>query len=297
MAQYPVTDQQGIIDGLNYTLSGPVGLGQNFSGFSSYASAFVTGNFRTPYTQSTTANLYVAPIALSNAVQLDSRTIQYTFASAQPSPPFSLGNGIFITGITPTDYNSSDLKNAGNSIYPIGVIECTTTTVTVRTIAPIVGTLPAYVSGGAADYSSTDTGPNSTDCDVRVTVTSAQDQVFISGQLDQIISYAVSTAPADMTVRVSIDRYAGSPNYDPINPDYLFEYVATPVQKDYVFTGLTGTGTLNPIETVFSGVLDRPGPGFYRYILQVEFIVDAGVIEVTTDEISLRSITAQVVKP
>ena len=297
MAQYPVTDQQGIIDGLNYTLSGPVGLGQNFSGFNSYDPAFVTGNVRTPYTQSATANLYVAPIALSNAVQLDSRTIQYTFAAAQPSPPFSLGNGIFVTGVTPTDWNSASLKNSGYSIYPIGVIECTTTTVTVRTVAPIVGTLPAYVSGGAASYSSTGIGPNSTDCDVRVTVTSAQDQVFVAGQLDQIVSYDVSTAPADMTVRVSIDRYVGSPNYDPVNPDYIFEYDDTPIQKDYAFTGLTGTGSLNLIETVFSGVLDRPAPGLYRYILQVEFIVDAGVLEVTTDEVILRSITAQVIKP
>ena len=90
-AKYPVelSDQEGIVDAVNYLLSGPAGLGQNFAGFSSYSPVYVTGNFRIPYTQVDPASLYVPPIALSNAEQLDDRTIKYTFASAQPSPPDS----------------------------------------------------------------------------------------------------------------------------------------------------------------------------------------------------------------
>ena len=94
IAKYPVDvgDDEGILDAINYLLSGPAGLGQNFAGFSSYTPAYVTGNFRTPFAQTTPAALYVPPIALNNAQQLDDRTIKYTFTSAQPTPPFALGN-------------------------------------------------------------------------------------------------------------------------------------------------------------------------------------------------------------
>jgi hypothetical protein len=53
MSKFPVTsnDDQGIIGALNYLLSGPSGLGQNFEGFSNYNLGQITGNSRTPYTQ------------------------------------------------------------------------------------------------------------------------------------------------------------------------------------------------------------------------------------------------------
>jgi hypothetical protein len=49
MSQYPVDSQQGIQDAVNYLLSGPAGLGQNFSGFSSSTRAYVTGSHQDPY--------------------------------------------------------------------------------------------------------------------------------------------------------------------------------------------------------------------------------------------------------
>jgi hypothetical protein len=62
MAKFPVeiSDSQAIVDGLNYVLSGPSGLGQNFSGFSSSEPATLTGNFRAPYT--------VVPVVTTPAV-------------------------------------------------------------------------------------------------------------------------------------------------------------------------------------------------------------------------------------
>ena len=48
MAQYPVEDTAGLFEAVNYLLSGPSGLGQNFQGFSSYQPAYVTGTFRQP---------------------------------------------------------------------------------------------------------------------------------------------------------------------------------------------------------------------------------------------------------
>ena len=121
MSKFPVESQdtEGIRDAVNYLLSGPGGLGQNFQGFSAYTPAWLTGNFRIPYSQTSAAQLYVAPIACSSAVQLDNRTFQYNFASAQPSPPFALGNNISGAGW------SNGFYNGGSG--PIGVIICTTT--------------------------------------------------------------------------------------------------------------------------------------------------------------------------
>lgn len=298
-AKFPVelSDQEGIVDAVNYLLSGPAGLGQNFAGFSSYATAYLTGNFRIPFTQIALPELYVAPIALSNAEQLDSRTIKYTFASAQPTPPFALGNGLTVTGIDPINYNSSDLGNAGTGITQIGVVECTTTYVIVRTVTAITGTFPAYVSGGDIEYSTTGNFFNSTDCNARVTVTGGQDRVFISGQLDNLISYAVQSDPAILTYTVALNRYVGSLNTDPTNPDYTFEYQSTVAAKVYTYTGLSGTGTLPLVETVFSTFIDEPDPGFYWYILEVKFRNNlGGDMQVTSSEFGLRGLSAQVVK-
>ena len=292
---YPVTgNQSGIIDGLNYVLSGPGGLGQNFEGFSAYTQAYVTGNFRIPFTQPGPAKLYVAPISLSNAQQLDARTIKYTFTTAQPSAPFSLGNGLTVTGITPSTYNSSSLRSAGYSINQIGVIECTTTYVVVRTVADITSALGTYVSGGSIAFSNMNAYV-STDCDVRVTVQGAQERVFIAAQTNETISYTATTA-SDVNIYVEISRYKAEQNYDATNPDFVFEGPETISSKVYPFTGVTGSGTYL-LETIFTSVIDNPTPGYYRYILELYFERLAGDIEVTQDAVDLRSITAQVVKP
>lgn len=296
-SKYPIQngDDQGIIDAINYLLSGPGGLGQYFKGFSSYATAWLTGNFRVPFTQDTTAQLYVGDIALSNAEQLDSRTIKYTFSSAQPTPPFALGNGIYVSGVTPSSYNTSQLKYAGYGPYQIGVVECTTTYVIIRLAAAITGSLGTYVSGGATSFSTTGDFRSTTDCNARVVVTGGTDRVFISAQLDNIISYEVFDPTADLTYTVSVDRYIGFLNDDPTNPDYLFNDDGTIAAKTYTFAGLTGTGTLPLTETIFATLIDQPAPGYYWYLLQVKFNSDQDM-QVTTSEFGLRSLSAQVVK-
>jgi|694.fasta_scaffold85696_2 hypothetical protein len=303
ITKYPVevSDEEGIVDAVNYLLSGPSGLGQNFAGFSSYTPVkYLTGNFRIPYTQVNPASLYVTGIGVSNATQLDDRTIQYDFTGAPlGSAPFSLGQGLTITGITPSDYNSASLSAAGTPIRQIGVVECTDSYVIVRTRDPIVTPLGAYVSGGAIQFTAMDSY-QSTDCDIRVTVNGGSDRVFISAQLDQLISYTIINSPAILTVYATINRYKGFTNDSPTNPDFLFDFDATIVEKAYPFTNLTTSGTLPLIETVFATVLDEPDPGLYRYILDVYFETDQSSpiydIYVTQDELRVRSISAQVVK-
>lgn len=51
VAKYPVevSDEEGQVDAINYLLSGPAGLGQNFSGFSTFAPAYLRPASREPF--------------------------------------------------------------------------------------------------------------------------------------------------------------------------------------------------------------------------------------------------------
>jgi hypothetical protein len=301
---YPVStgNDAGIVEGLNYVLSGPGGLGQNFQGFSSRETAYLTGNFRIPFTQAGAAKLYVPAINLANAEQLDDRTIKYTFDSTQAKPPFSLGNGLYVTGVTPATFDSDSLKAAGYSTGQIGVVECTTTYVIVRTVDRITSSLGTYVSGGSIRYVSTqnekDSGYISTDCNARVTIQGGDQRVLVSSQLTQTLKYQVISGPSDLNVWVVINRYVGATNNDPVNPDYVFERDLRLMRKIYYYTGLTGTGTID-LETVFSTILDSPPPGYYWYIQEVlfEYPATGGVeIQITEDKLGARSLSAQAVK-
>jgi len=293
MAKFPVeiSDTEGIVDAVNNLLSGPSGLGQNFAGFSSYAPAYLTGNYRTPFTQPNTVgirNLYVAPIALATSEFVDDRTLKFTFASTQPSAPFQPGNQVTISGVTiPAgvyDYNGTYTR--------IGILSCTTTYCLVRLSAP--ETVTASASGGNISLISTDKA-FSTDCNARVTVTGGTDRVFISGQLDQTINYNIISGNHDLTIKVQVNRYIGSLNSDPVNPDYLFDPDGTVAEKVYLFTNLHGTGSVS-VETIFSTLLDEPGPNYYWYILEVTYIGSSSDVEVTSVDFGLRSLSTQVVK-
>lgn len=283
---YPVEDisSQIAIDGLNTLLSGPSGLGQDFNGFSSYTPGWLTGNFRTPYTDPALANLYVAPITLSTSELLDPYTWKFNFASTQPTVPFVPGNGIYVSGVSDPIYDGF--------YTPIGVVKCTTDYVIARTQSAYSASGPG--TGGYVLYSSTNTGLNSTDCNSKITVTGGTDRVFISAQLNNTISYDTSTT-SNLIYTVQINRYKGEPNDNPVNPGYVFNFDKTISEKAYTYSGLTGTGTVSQ-ETIFSTLFDSNiPPGYYWYILEVKFDSDA-YLQVTASEFGLRSMTTQVVK-
>ena len=289
MPSYPVADDQSIRDGVDYLLSGPAGLGQNFQGFSSSDVGYVTGNFRVPYSSSVAVPLYVAPVTLGVSEVLDPGNIwKFNFSSTQPSPPFSLGSPIVVAAAGDSFYNGS--------YAPIGVVECTTTYVLART----QGFYPGYPSttGGNVRFTVINQGFVSTDCNARVTVNGGTDRVFVSALLNDTVSYTATTS-SDLTYTVAINRYQGFINNDPINPDYRFIFDKTVAEKVYSggsYSGLTGSGTIDQ-ETVFSTIVDAPTIGYYWYILEIRFDRTGGDLEITQCETGLRSLSAQVVKP
>jgi len=294
MAKFPVEsgDDEGVIEAVNYLLSGPAGLGQSFSGFSASDPGFVTGNLRVPYGSATGVKLTVAPIALSDAEMLDGATYKFTFAAAEPTPPFSVGNNVLVSGVADSWYN--------DDYYKIGVVECTTTYV----IARLDGTyydIVAPSTGGTIERG-TINDFLATECNAKVTVTSATDRVFISGQINNFIT-VIATTTSTLFYKVAINRYRGFPNSDPLNPGYLFDLDgvnATIAYKDYTFQ-IDPVAPLNypdlpETDTIFASVIDSPGPGYYWYIMEIQFQNGGGDAEPEFANTYYRGFTAQVVK-
>jgi len=294
MSKFPVeiSDKEGIVDAVNYLLSGPQGLGQSFSGFSASDPGFLTGNFRVPYSSTTGTKLTVAPIALSTAEMLDGATYKFTFAAAEPTPPFTVGNNLTVTGVVDPWYN--------DTYRQIGVIECTTTYVVARG-SGVFYDIVAPSSGGTVERISSGSFI-STDCNAKVTVTSATDRVFISGQINNVIT-VLATTTSTLTYQVVINRYRGYPNTDPTNPGFLFDLDgvnATIAYRDYTFqidpVAPVNYPLLPETDTIFASVIDSPGPGYYWYILEILFQPAGGDVEPEYSETYYRGFTAQVVK-
>jgi len=314
MAKYPVenTDKDGIIDAVNNLLSGPSGLGQNFSGYTNppiqYADtadkiatntpAYLTGNFRTPFTNPSAATkTYVASIPLAFSEYIDPRTAKFTFATPQASAPFAIGNPIIVENVN-SNYNGRQ--------SPTGVVECTTDYVITRFNGD--GNVYPSVGGGSVYYDAFLNGAFvSTDCQAKVVVNGGQDRVFISGQLNNTLSYTCTT-DSEFTYTVLINRRTGFNNNDPINPDFLFGDVSTVAVKNYKCKVAAGSGTFPtvgtdpnfteapPIETIFTSIIDTPGLGYYWYILEVEIDVTDGDVVFTQNKFGNRSMSVQVVK-
>jgi len=322
MAKFPVenSDKDGILEAVNSLLAGPSGLGQNFSGFTNppiqyldnatqekydlpldiptNTPAYLTGNFRTPFTNDSSATkTYVAPIPLAFSEYIDSRTVKFTFATTQAAPPFAIGNPIIITGVN-SDYNGRQ--------SPTGVVECTTQYVIARVNGD--GNVYPTAGGGSVYYDAFLRGAFvSTDCQAKVTVNGATDRVFISAQLNNLLSYTCTT-DSEFEYSVMINRRTAFNNNDPINPDFLFGDVSTVVVKNYMCKVAAGSGTFPtlgdnsdfteapPIETIFTAIIDTPGLGYYWYILEVEIDIKDGDVVFTQNKFTNRSMSVQVVK-
>lgn len=368
MAKFPVEagDLEGIVDGVNYVLSGPSGLGQNFGGINYSEPAWLTGNLRPPATRlpiSTVAygadtgtsitvndptgivigqyvigqgigtnavvgaayttgsvtvpltvanvapvsgtinfyetvpdNLYIAAITISTSECIDVNTRKFTFAAAQPAPPFLLGNSPTVATVSIAGYNQKYMA----------VVECTTTYVIVKSITP--QTVLANGAGGTIRYQNTilgaPAGTNAytdtftrTDCQARLSVTGPTDRVFINATLDNTIYYQ-STTTGDVQYTVYINRYLLIPNNDPINPDFLSSFSKTIAERVYTLRSSFAPVNGDRFDTIFGSVIDQPPIGYYLYRLEVQFrnINTSGTTQVLQSEVRLRSLTGQVVK-
>jgi hypothetical protein len=289
--------QQELEDYVDYLMSGPAGLGQNFSGVSSYTPAYLTGTFRAPFTVPIDTvpppQLTVPYIAITNitVVNIDpvtgeSRHILVEFA-AQAAPPFAQGRTATIYDVDPGFYDGD---------YVFGVVTCSTTTVLLQTREPY--TWPAYVSGGFIGEEWVGYEID-TDCIGTVTVTGPTDIVFVSAQLNSIdVAYSCTTA-SEFQIRVAIERYLARPPFFANDPELVYDFSGTISQQTQTFS-VAASGSVVTTPAIFTTVLDSPSFGLYRYYLAVYFedVSDPPVGDATPDTmaVGLRSLTAQVIK-
>ena len=294
--------QQLIEDSVDYLMSGPAGLGQNFSGISSYTPAYLTGTFRAPYTvpidtvpppQLTVPYITITNITPVNVdpVTGESRHLQVDF-TAQAAPPFAQGRTATIYDVDPDFYDGD---------YLFGVVTCTTSSVLLQSRRAYVW--PAYVSGGfiGEEWFRTSTGKGyeiDTDCLATVTVTGPTDIVFVSAQLNAMdIAYTCSGA-SEFNIRVAIERYRAFPTIYPDDPEFIYDFDGTVSEQTQSFS-VAASGTVSITPTIFTTVLDSPSFGLYRYYLAVYFDVGAPPVGDATPDtmtVGLRSLTAQVIK-
>lgn len=262
MSQFPVEDEAGLYEAINYLLSGPAGLGQNFEGFSTYFPAYIRPANRAPFTIPLTTtqnpNWYVAPIAISNIVALDTNSFQVTYASTQTPAPFTAGDVVSISGV---DDSGGETFNGDYTILSgdsSGIVCGTQGAYTWAT----------YNSGGEVSRDWTDVR-TSTDCNAFVTVYGPTDQVFISAQLQLDYDWTASTANSEFDLLVQINRYRGFPIQGQPG-QFVFQFDTTITQQRY--HQVVSTANNDSIESIFSTALDSPGYGFYYYILEVQFV-------------------------
>jgi len=274
MAQYPIEsgDQAAISEGLNYLLSGPAGLGQNFQGFSAYLPAYIRPSTRQPFMlpiDTTLVPTWAFAWTITNITLVGSNPTQYlqidfTPTTALTDPPFEYGDRVFVTGVNPSFYNDR-----------YRVLSCTTSSMIVFPTKDY--TWPAYVSGGTVGRDWYDEA-TSTDCNARVTVLGPTDQVFVTAQLIMDIDYT-STMYSKFEILVQVNRLTGFPTNVAGDNDYVFSNSTTVTERRFPFT-ITGggstpyIGTISDLETVFTTALDGPNLdfGYYWYILDVTFV-------------------------
>lgn len=376
MSVSPSFTEQQLNDSVNYLLSGPGGLGQNFQGFSDYNQGQITGNERIPFTQlsfaytsygltgeytivvndnqglivnmlvtgvgigsgativsigelttdgsiitlsvantsdvnslaifrqATKPYVYTDPISISTAEMLDARTYKYTFTTPyttvdpQRVVPFTLGQAIVVSGVTDTSYNQT--------FSPIGVVACTTTYVIARTLTD--NTIVANSTGGSVTFSITTNSaspyPNKfnfihTDCNGLATVNSATDRVFITAQLNN--NYGVSSLTSGvLNVAVFINRYLVTNSTDPNSPGAIYTYDETITGKIINHSISSGYTTIPSIgtyeESIFATVIDIPPIGLYWYVVDLAYNGSTPTMQIVVNDLSLRSLSTQVVK-
>ena len=302
MAQFPIEidDSQAINEAINYLLSGPAGLGQNFQGFSAYLPSYLRPSNRQPWSLPITTGLnpsiYLS-IPINNIVTVGgnpSTLLLVTFTTPFATAPFEFGDRVNINNVIETGSDTS-LNDTNFVVY-----SCTTTDVTIGYNASFDSrTWNTYVSGGDIGRDRMNLELD-TDCNGRVSVQGATTQVFVSAQLNLSWEYNCTNAN-DYIVRAQILRLKGFPDTTPGSNDYLFADTVLVSEKTFTKSVTPGSGTQD-LEAIFTTVLDGPNLnfGYYWYILAVQFDMpqldppyDITIGKAIT---KLRSLTAQVIK-
>lgn len=252
ISKYPVeiSDVEGMADAINYLLSGPSGLGQNFDGFSDYDSAVIRPTFFRPFTlpSNTTldANWYIR-MPVTNIVPVPSNptdkiTVTFTPPIAYTNPPFQFGDRLKLTG-----FEDSGLPTGFNEALntPTGTKPALATPGGVQ-YGPVATTTVTGSGYGAKVFVLLDQGPvepySSSNTDVFVDIQNVGTGYAIGDTIKVLGTDLGGTTPAnDLTLTVaSVDSGFYNDNYN------VYSSTTTTVDlytsKDYFWPAITTYG-------------------------------------------------------
>jgi hypothetical protein len=274
MATYPITggDDASLLDAVNYAISGPSGLGQYNVGFNKSTTAYITGNFRLPYSNTNYAPTYVAPIALGNSTWLDDFTWKYEFAAPQAVPPFAIGNNITVTGVTPSDYDGTFNKT--------GVVYCDVNYVIARATNPYSNPGPGTGGTVSLEYFYFYPSPAgteslaSTDCNGIISVVGPEDFVNLSAMITKENSLGITAkvvepgSNGDVKFSTQLNRYVAFNNGTAANPQYFYQFDATVAEHSQTFFLTGGVGQILTLSIDASSqiIVDTTPSGFSAVI-------------------------------
>lgn len=244
-------------------------------------------------------NLNITPIALASIVQLDAFTVQATFAAPQPTPPFRPSQTATVAGTTVAGYN--------RQYTGPGVVDCTTTTVTLKsagnlgTLAPATGGTirnQLTIAGPAIGVSTTQGSFQGTDVNRVINVNSITDKLIVSANLNSTFTWT-SPGTTTLLVRTVLVRSVSFPTQDfQSQTGFLFDQQALIAENNLTQNLTAGTGTFtNSVN--FGTIIDTlPAAGYYFYRVAMQFrnITSGGTAQVTSCTLGSRSMSVQVVK-
>lgn len=279
MAKYPVefNDHTGLVDSLNYLLSGNQSLGQSVQGQVFSTTAQQTGNNVLPFT-ALSSSLYISE-SLSAVAWLDDYTLQFTFTTPGANPYFALGQTLTVSGTSITEYNKTYTS----------VVQTTTTDVIVKSSTPI----PNMGSGTGGTISLnaglTDTFKYlHTDCLGIANIAGGTDRAVISAQLKNTVQY-VTTGATSLIYTAAINRYK-------LYSNGTFTFDATVAYQTSTVTIASATTDYATDTIYFTAVKDQPQPGSYIYFLDTSYYDSTALTTILSAEFNYRSLTAQVIK-
>lgn len=310
MPQFPISDQQAIVDGLNYVLSGPGSLGQNFQGYSSNSTTTITGNIIDPTTGETVNSLpittsflqyYLTDCVVNTGVtggtdrvvlsaQLSNSFVYTTTAACSLQYTVSINRYRALanrdtTSFAPYVYTYAGTVATQDYFYNLdtttaGILSTTVAGAKPAYVAPVTGSLVLPVDqvfvGLAADPPGT-----GQDANLRVQIAYGAAGAYDATNTKILVNSAGSLWNAGETITIPGTGLGG----------------ATPA-NDMTVTVSAVTALTPSIQeqTVFTSVIDEPGLGYYLYALEVRWYALTGSIDIASSTMQTRSISAQVVK-
>ena len=275
MSQYPVLTPQGIKEGVNYLLSGPAGLGQNFDGFSSSNTVYLLDSNVAPYV-STVYTTYANYDTANTFTVVDSSNIVANMVATS-------------VGILP---NTTVSNVSGN------IVTISTNMYAFLSNTSVQFTQPANIANATVQVN-----PNptyiSTDCVSNALSTNATDRIFLSGQLNYTVYMSWNGSDNICGTTSAINRYKLVPVISNTQT-YQYHFDSTIASNFHVYNVNSGNTTFT-FNDVYASEVDKPGIGYSEYRLELAFNTYEQVFSppppyVNQCVLTVRSLTSQVVK-